>query len=129
MKNRQYTKVICVLSIFVIRSKEQLQIFSVRDSLYLTETFPVFMCIVYFCYPQQRTITDFLCTRFFVPYRDLSRIYVYCLFLLSAAKNYYRYSLCLLCTRFFVQGGEDSWDAFSHRSFSAKEPLILGLFY
>jgi len=27
-----------------------------------------------------------------------------------------------------IQGGEDSKDAFSRRSFSAKEPLIVGLF-
>jgi len=27
-----------------------------------------------------------------------------------------------------LQGGEDSWDALSCRSFSAKEPLIVGLF-
>jgi len=28
----------------------------------------------------------------------------------------------------FLQGGEDPWDAFSCRLFSAKEPLIIGLF-
>ena len=30
--------------------------------------------------------------------------------------------------RMYVQGGEDSWDALSCRSFFAKESLIIGLF-
>jgi len=33
-----------------------------------------------------------------------------------------------VCAKEFLQGGEDPWDALSRRSFSAKEPLFVGLF-
>jgi len=29
----------------------------------------------------------------------------------------------------WIQGGENSWDALSCRSLSAKEPLLIGLFW
>ena len=35
---------------------------------------------------------------------------------------------CPLCLSCSVQGSEDTWDALSCRSLSAKEPLIIGLF-
>ena len=49
--------------------------------------------------------------------------------------THHSYAWCVMCATFHschtssIQGGEDSQDALSCRSFSAKEPLIIGLFF